>query len=320
LAALAAGRNLRRVGAVKSYTEHGFEVPTDDGLVLEGTLLSPVGTRRRPAALILSGSGPIDRDSNLPGQVLGIASALARALAAQGVASARYDKRGVRASPGDYYSVGFEQETSDARAALAALRARPEVDPSQLVVIGHSLGATIAIRLAASEPIAGVVLLAATAQRGYAVLEWQTQRIAESMTGMARLWRGRFLRSQAEVIARLPQTTEDSVTIGREKLPARWFRELAAYDPRSDLAKISCPVLAITGQKDLQVDAADVAVIGSLVAGPFTGSTPPNLTHILRNDAAPANIARMPRLVREPTDAQLTADVAGWVAQVVAQS
>jgi uncharacterized protein len=302
---------------VKSYSEHGFEVPADGGVGLEGTLLAPAQTGPRPAALILSGSGPIDRDSNMPGQVLGIASTLAVALAERGIASARYDKRGVRASPGDYLAVGFEQETSDARAALDALRIRPEVDHSRLVVIGHSVGATIAMRLAASEPLEGVVLLAGAASRGDAVLRWQTQRIADSMTGLSRLSRGGFLKSQAEVLDRLPGTTDDVVAIGKEKLPARWFREFFAYDPKPDLAKISCPVLAITGRKDLQVDAADVAVIGSLVRGAFTGSTPPDLTHLLRNDPEAAAIARMPKLARQPTDPELVAQVADWVADVV---
>ncbi len=90
-------------------------VTTDDDVELVGELTSPESAGSHPAALILSGSGPLDRDSNMPEQKLDIANALASALAARGVASLRYDKRGVGESGGDYLVTGFDQETSDAR-------------------------------------------------------------------------------------------------------------------------------------------------------------------------------------------------------------
>ena len=74
-------------------------------------------------------------------QRLGVAPALAGALAARGVASLRLDKRGVGESGGDYLSTGFGRETGDAAAALAALRAAPGIDPARLTVAGHSAGA-----------------------------------------------------------------------------------------------------------------------------------------------------------------------------------
>ena len=108
-----------------------MEFAARDGTRLAGTLTPGAA----PAALILSGSGPLDRDSNMKGQALNVGNALAEVLATRGLASLRYDKRGVGESGGEYLMTGFEQETDDARAALGVL------DSDRRVVIGHSVGA-----------------------------------------------------------------------------------------------------------------------------------------------------------------------------------
>ena len=92
---------------------------------LEGTLCTPDDPGPHPAALLLSGSGPLDRDSNMAQQRLDIANALAAGLAAGGVASLRYDKRGVGMSGGEYLTASLSDETADAGCALEVLRARP---------------------------------------------------------------------------------------------------------------------------------------------------------------------------------------------------
>ena len=107
--------------------------------------------RAAPAALLLNGSGPLDRDSNMPGQVLNVAPALASALAARGVASLRFDKRGVGESGGEYLTTGFDLETSDAADALVGAPRHAGDRPGRVTVIGHSVGATIAIRLASGD-------------------------------------------------------------------------------------------------------------------------------------------------------------------------
>lgn len=70
------------------------------------TVLRPHDRNPVPAALLISGSGPLDRNSNMPGQALSIASAVASHLAHHGIASLRYDKRGVAASAGEYLRTG----------------------------------------------------------------------------------------------------------------------------------------------------------------------------------------------------------------------
>ena len=136
---------------------------------LDGTLCTPSDPGPHPAALLLSGDGPLDRDSNMAQQRLEIATAFAKGLAACGVASLRYDKRGVGSSAGEYLTASLSDETTDADRALAVLRTRPETTRGGIAVIGHSVGATVAMRLARSTrpPDVYVYLAgAATAQGG----------------------------------------------------------------------------------------------------------------------------------------------------------
>jgi uncharacterized protein len=289
------------------------EVRAADGARLVGVVRWPDQGGRVPAALILNGSGPLDRDSNMPGQDLNVAVAIADALAAVGVASVRYDKRGVGESDGDYLSTGFEVEAGDAATALRAVRAIDGVDPARVGVIGHSVGATIAIRLAPTGA-QFAVLLCAAARDGSDLMTWQSARIAATLPGpnwLAPRWLRRRQRRDRE---RLTSSTAASLRLHRTSMPALWFREYMAYDPAADLAAITCPVLAITGAKDLQVDPEDVARIGSAVAGPFTGETPANLTHVLRSHPGRPSLWIYRKQIAEPVDDELLTTIATWAA------
>jgi uncharacterized protein len=292
-----------------------LDVVADDGVRLVGTLARPEAHGDTPAALILNGSGPLDRDSNVRRQRLGVAPAIAAALAARGVASLRTDKRGVGESGGVYMTAGFDRETADAASALAALRNAPGIDGARTVVIGHSAGATIAIRLAAADgALAGVVLLAAAARPGEEVMRDQSERIAASLRGLTRLVAGTLVRRQERARRRLLQSREDVVRIDGKRLPARWLREFMAYDPAADLPGVRCPVLALTGAKDLQVEPGDVARIGELVGGSFEGEVPGDLTHVLRRHPGPPSLSTYRAQLREPVDARLLDRVAAWTA------
>jgi uncharacterized protein len=294
--------------------ETDFELTADDGVRLVGTHAVPDGDGAHPATLLLNGSGPLDRNSNMPGQALEVASTFAAALAAKGVASLRFDKRGVGESGGEYLTSGFDRETDDASSALLALREAPGVDPARITVAGHSVGATLALRLAVRHELSGIVLLAGAAIPGTEVMRLQSERIVASLGGLRRRMLGRrILRRQGEVRKELLASDGDVLDI-EGGLPARWFREFMAYDPADDLPSIRCPVLAVTGRKDLQVDPNDVERIGLLVAGPFTGSTPDDLTHVLRSDRDPPSLDSYGRQLREPVDPALLELVTSWIA------
>ena len=293
--------------------EQEVELAADDGVTLRGTLTRPGSSGALPAALLLSGSGPLDRDSNMPGQVLNVGNALAAALAAHGVASLRFDKRGVGRSDGDYLRTSFDRETSDAGDALDRLRAADGVDAERVAVIGHSVGAAIAIRLAAGDGrVAGAVLLAGSLRSGAEVMAWQSERIAATLRWPSRWFAGRFLRRQERVRQRLLASTEEIVRVGRSELPGQWFREYMAYDPEPDLRTVRCPVLAVTGRKDVQVDPDDIARIGAIVGAEFEGATPETLTHLLRRHAGPPGLATYRAQLGEPVDPELLEQIAVW--------
>jgi pimeloyl-ACP methyl ester carboxylesterase len=284
------------------------------GALLAGTLTRPDEDDRRPGALLINGSGPIDRDSAMPGMTLGLGRALAAALAEHGCALLRYDKRGVGASGGDYLRTGFHDECDDASAALAVLRAHPGVDPDRVFVVGHSTGAVVAVNLVrATAPPAGYVLLAGAARPGERVMAWQSARIAATLPWPLRPLGPVLERHQARERARVRDSTADGHDrMPRSRLTDRWLREYMAHDPGPDLAAIDRPVLAVTGGKDVQVDPAEVARIGGLVTGPFDGEVPGDLTHLLRRDSGPPGLWRYRAQLRKPVDGWVVERVVAW--------
>ncbi|WP_433270692.1 alpha/beta hydrolase family protein [Actinosynnema sp. CS-041913] len=293
--------------------EQTVEIPAPE-VLLAGVLTRPDGDGRHPAALLVNGSGPIDRDSAMRGIALGLGPALAVALADHGCALLRYDKRGVGASGGDYLGTGFHDECGDAAAALAALRAHPAVDPERVFVVGHSTGAVVAANLVrAAPPPAGYVLLAGAAQPGERVMAWQSDRIATTLPRLLRPFGPVLARRQARERDRVRGSTADRHDrMPRSRLTDRWLREYMAHDPAPDLAAIDRPVLAITGSKDIQVDPADVARIGRLVTGPFDGEVPTDLTHLLRRDPGPPGLWRYRGQLTRPMDGWVTERIAAW--------
>lgn len=279
-----------------------------------------------PAVLLIPGSGPVDRDSNVRSMRLDVTRHLAEALAVRGVASLRYDKRGVGASGGgDWRAVGFWDLVRDAQDALAVLAARPEIDAARLVVLGHSEGALVATHLAAHDDrVSAAVLVGASAKPGDQVLAWQASNVAQTLPAPVRaILRLLRIDVMARVVRnheRLKTTTADVVRIGFVRTNARWFREFMAYDPRADLRDITVPVLAITGAKDIQVDPDDLTDIAELVPGPVTIECPADVTHILRTQAGTASLRHYKTELRRPVDAGVTARIVRWVTDAVGAS
>jgi pimeloyl-ACP methyl ester carboxylesterase len=285
---------------------------------LHGSLRVP-GPGPMPGALLLAGSGPIDRDGDAPGNPLELQLALAEALANQGVASLRYDRRGVGDGT-DWRAVGLSQNTADAAQALRLLRADPRIDADRIVVIGHSEGALHALRLAVGdEPPAAAVLLSSPARPGGEVLLWQAEQIAP---GLPKPVRAIVKVARIDVTAKtraahdkLRATTGDVARVNGAKVNAGWFREYLDDDPREQLASLAIPTLALTGTADLQTPVEDAARIADLAPGPVEVVQPEQISHLLRRDAseAPA-LSDYRRQLREPIDAGVLGTITDWVA------
>ncbi|MCF6508072.1 alpha/beta hydrolase [Blastococcus sp. MG754426] len=289
---------------------------------LAGTLTLPDAPEPAPAVLLASGSGPIDRDSNHRRARFDVARQLAVALAGAGIASLRYDKRGVGESPGDWRTAGLHDNVDDLGAALDALRARPEVDAGRVLLAGHSEGAILAAALAArGAPVSGLVLLAMSATPGEELLRWQARQITPTLPAPVRFVL-RLLRTDLEskVAAnhqRIKATTTDVARIGGARINARWHREFLAHDPREDLRRIDVPVLAVTGAKDLQARPADLAVLAATVRGPVETRLVPDLTHTLRRQPGPPSMGAYRRELRGPLDPEVLGTVVTWCERAV---
>jgi len=284
---------------------------------LAGTLTLPDSRDPVPAVLLASGSGPLDRDSDHRRARFGVTRELAHALAGAGLASLRYDKRGVGGTPGDWRRAGLYDGVDDLVRAHAALAARPEVDGGRVVLAGHSEGALLAVAAAArGTPVAGLVLLACSATPGEELLRWQARQIAPTLPapvrGLLRLLRADLEQKVAANHERLRATTTDVARIGGARVNARWHREFLAHDPRTDLARVSVPVLAVTGGKDLQVPAADLDTIAATVRGPVEIRRIEDLTHTLRRQPGPASLRAYRGELRRPVDPSVLGTVTTW--------
>ncbi|TVQ26161.1 MAG: alpha/beta fold hydrolase [Spirochaetaceae bacterium] len=288
-----------------------------DGLTLSGTLSLPAGDGPFPAALLVVGSGEVDRNENHARMAMNVYNELAARLAEAGFASLRFDKRGIGASEGSFPETGFFDNVADATAALTALCDRQEVDDRRVVVIGHSEGALIATRMAATgAPVAGVGLLAGTAQSGGSVLEWQGREVVKHLKGFQG-WLVRTLRidpakTQRKLFRKIQASDKAVMRVQLVvKLNAKWMREFISYDTADDLPKITVPVLAITGGHDIQVDPHDIERMRELVTAPFEGHIIPELSHILRRGAPGTSDYK--RQAAETLDGELISIVEGWM-------
>ena len=268
---------VRPQNPVKPYPYQESEITFPNktaGISLAGTLTLPPGPGPFPAAILLSDSGPHDRDESLAGHrpFLVLADHLAR----KGIAVLRFDKRGNGKSAGDYASATTEDFAGDAEAALAYLQTRREIDPRKIGLIGHGEGAIVAPLVAAHSPsVAWIVLLAGAALKGEDVLLLQSELILKvANVNDGEIARTLAFNKQTCLLVRqekdpaaleaklndLIQSTSrgSSLPLAAVQSQVRvmvspWFRFYLDYDPVPALQKTKCPVLALTGEKDLQV-------------------------------------------------------------------
>jgi pimeloyl-ACP methyl ester carboxylesterase len=249
---------------------------------LAGTLTAPRGKGRFPAVLLISGSGPQDRDETLFGHKPFLV--LADYLTRRGIAVLRCDDRGVGGSSGSTMKATMEDLTQDALAAVAFLKTRADIDPAKIGLIGHSEGGIVApLAATRSKDVAFIVMLAGTGVPGEELLYLQGAAILKSMgLGEAALKRQRAIQEvlftaikQEPDDAKAKKLIQDRLKEFKEKLPileqvqwqlvqgkldgqiktimTPWFRYLLTHDPQPALRKVAVPVLALVGEKDVQV-------------------------------------------------------------------
>ena len=245
---------------------------------IAGTLTIPRGKDPFPAVLLISGSGPADRDESILGHKPFLV--LADHLTRQGIAVLRVDKRGCGKTTGSLRGSGMEDFASDALAGVAYLKSRPEVDAKKIGLIGHSEGGSVAPMVAVQTPdVSCLVLLGAQGIPFYDLLVMQdgteakaagkTDEQVELIRGFSRRFYTLVLRSQdAAQIERETKALYDTLTDAEKKaldwpnmggtLSLSWAlrpgaREALKFDVCPFLRQVRCPVLALNGGKDSQV-------------------------------------------------------------------
>jgi pimeloyl-ACP methyl ester carboxylesterase len=133
---------------------------------------------------------------------------------------------------------------------------------------------------------------------------------------LLRLLRVDLERKATATHARIRATTTDVARIGGVRLNARWYREFLDHDARADLARIAVPVLAVTGEKDLQTPPDDLAVVAATVPGPVEVHLLPDVTHTLRSQPGPASLRAYREELRRPVDPRVLELVTAWCAEV----
>jgi pimeloyl-ACP methyl ester carboxylesterase len=273
---------------VKPYPYYEEEVTfenIDDGITLSGTLTLPQKEGVYPAVILISGSGANNRDEEILEHkpFLVIADYLTR----NGIAVLRYDDRGTAASTGNFQTATSYDFSKDAEAGLKYLQTRKEINHSKTGMAGHSEGGIIASMVAArNDDVAFIVSLAGSGIRGDQILLMQ-QELFYQASGASEeaLKQVRSLNTdilnivlQSTDLERLKTDLTDYIKKTVKSIPESektkviydddnfisskvnyvanpWMQYFIKYDPAPTLTKVKCPVLALNGEKDLQVSA-----------------------------------------------------------------
>jgi fermentation-respiration switch protein FrsA (DUF1100 family) len=228
---------------------------------LPGTLTLPNGAGPFPAAVLVHGSGPNDRDETVGG--VKVFKDLAEGLASKGIAVLRYEKRtrqyGARVSAIKNLTVS-EETVEDAVLAAALLRTLPEINAAKVFVIGHSLGAYVAPRIAAEDSkLAGLVLMAGNVRPMEDLLVEQAQYLGATGTPLEN---AKALQAK---VKKLETGDEDKPAIGG--VPTSYWLDLKGYDPAAEAKKLTLPILILQGERDYQVTMTDYGMWKAAVGG-----------------------------------------------------
>ncbi len=262
------------------YIEEEVSINVGEGVTLAGTLTRPEGKGPFPVVLLLAGSGPEDRNETFGAHhpLLVYADNFTR----MGIATLRYDKRGVGGSGGDESKATFEDDAQDAMTAVAFLRKREDINPLKIGLLGTSEGGLLSYKLAArSKNIAFIILLGAPCLEGEKAiflqhsLVWKSIGMSDRVVSIqANMERDCFEdikneKDDAIALAKIKKTVEayrskmtdddqtalkstlDTVDQWGKALESPFWRYVFTYDPKDDLQKVKSPVLAIWGDKDL---------------------------------------------------------------------
>jgi hypothetical protein len=286
------------------------------GISLAGTLTLPKKEGVFPVVILISGSGPQNRDEELMGHKPFLV--LSDHLTKNGIAVLRYDDRGTAQSKGDFKTATSADFATDVEAGIAYLKTRKEINKKKMGLIGHSEGGLIAPMVASrSKDVSFMVLLAGPGIQGDSILLLQ-QKLIGKAAGMSDevLLKNEITNRKVfdiinksnsleqlntELTQMMTQMLKDNPTTQKpagmsdenyiklqvNQMATPWMQYFVQYNPAMTLAKVKCPVLALNGEKDLQVQPKEnlEAISKALAKGGNTKVTTkemPNLNHLFQ--------------------------------------
>ena len=247
-------------------TYEAVSVPADRA-TLSGMLTRPAGREGPlPAVVFISDDGPQDRDGTVPFTNINIGTAqMMDAISARGYVVLRYDDRGVAESSGNLLTTTLAVVKADALAAVEHLRARPDVDPSRIALIGQGAGGNVAIQIAGERSdLAAVIALApSSVPLDQLALEQARRRLEEQGVGDPSALRHTIIH---RVLHEATSTERQWLVLGQKAVFLDIFRQYAALRPAEDIVRVRRPLLLVQGKKDLQMFPAHGEANGAVCA------------------------------------------------------
>lgn len=266
-------------------------------VTLKGTLAIPnVQMEKLPAVLIINGSGGADRDGNLKKPLLNgnMYKELAHFVTSLGFVTLRYDKRAVGESEGDPFTTGMMDLVKDIISNVNFLKNHPKVDKDKVILVGHSEGCILATIANTMNPVDGLVLIAGAGTNLREPLIYQNAQIAKEIKTLKGL-KGFILRlainekklmkQHDDLYNTMLNSSGDTIKLKGKKMPAKWFREHFKYTNDEVLGALkatNCPILAVTGDRDVQTNSEDLKKLKKLEKENISTVVIKNMDHLMK--------------------------------------
>jgi alpha/beta superfamily hydrolase len=284
-------------GCIMNINFKEEQVTINSDVILRGTLSVPeIQEEKLPAVLIVNGSGGADRDGNMkkPAMNANIYKDLSHFVTELGFITLRYDKRAVGESQGDPYKSGMMDLVNDINSNIRFLQNHPRVNKDKIIVIGHSEGCILSTIANTITPVGGLILIAGAGTNIWEPMKYQNAQVLEEIKRLKGL-KGFILRlavkestikkQQDQLFNTMVNSTGDTVKLKGKKMPAKWFREHFKYTNEQILMALSeaeCPILAVTGNKDVQANAEDLKTIEKLGKDNIQCVVTENMDHMMK--------------------------------------
>jgi len=251
-----------------------------DGATIYGSLKMPDSTKQYPIVLIIAGSGPTDRDGNsTAGLNTNCYKMLSDTLAMHGIASLRYDKRGIAKSYSfsiNESNLTFDNYVTDAKNWIQQLKGDSRF--TQILILGHSEGALIGSIVANQLSVDGFISVAGTAQRADSLILEQLSSqpdyiINESRTIIDSLNKGVLVSNVSQTLYSLFRPSVQPYLIS-------WFK----YNPKIEMSKVKTAILILHGSNDIQVKSTEAMQLGTSNPSAKTVIID-NMNHVLKNSS-----------------------------------